>query len=119
MFLGVVWQGERLLDRLMTDFEPRYEPASMTRSNSRPTASFIRHGRMLGLASAAIPSAQGRMVEPENANAESPNMSTSSTLNPGPGNRRDPATTHPRLRLRIQNHRRVHTCGHLVIGAAW
>ena len=107
MFLGVVWEGDQLLERLMTGFERRYEPT--TRSNSRPTASFIRHGRMLSSANAAIPNDQRRMVEPENANTVSPNKSTSSTLNPGPGNHRDPATTHPRLRLAMN--RRVHTCG--------
>lgn len=117
VFLGVVWEGERLLDRLMTDFERRHEPAPMTRSNTRHRASFIRHGRMLSLANAAILSAQRRMVEPENANTEFPNMSTSSKLNPGPVNHRDPATAHPRRRLHID--RRVHTCGLLVIGAAW
>jgi hypothetical protein len=113
----VVWEGDQLLARLMTDFERRYEPASTTRSNSRPTASFIRHGRMLGLANAAISSAERRMVELESANTVSPNLSTSSILNPGPGNHRDPATVHPRLRLQI--HRRLHTCGHPVIGGMW
>jgi hypothetical protein len=109
VFLGVVWEGDQLLERLMTDFERRYDPASTTRSNSRPTASFIRYGRMLSLANAAIPGAQRRMVEPESANTASPNKSTSSTLNPGPSEHRDPVTIHSRLRLQID--RRVHTCG--------
>jgi hypothetical protein len=105
----VVWEGDQVLALLMTDFERRYDPASTTRSNSRPTASFIRHGRMLSLAYAAFPNGQRRMVELENPITASRNKSTSSTLNPGPTNHRDPATTHPRLRLQI--HRRVHTCG--------
>ncbi len=115
----MVWQGDQLLALLLTDFERRYEPGSTTRSNSRPTASSIRHGRMFRLANLAIPRAQRRMVEPENADTASPNKSTSSTLSPGPANDRDPATTHPRLRLRLQIDRRLHTCGRMVIGGVW
>ena len=93
-------EGDRLPAGLMSDIEPRCDPARLPDSIGDSVA------RSPG---STIPSVQGRMVELESVRTISPASSTSSTLNPGPANDRDSVTTHRGLRLELD--RRVHTCG--------
>lgn len=118
-FLGVIWEGDRLPTRSMTEVEPRYDHASTTRPTRRTDGDHVRiaplatkwspEWRTLSLANAAIPSAQRRMVELEIAETASRTHSTSSTPRPGTSTLVDPVTKPPRRRLQID--RRVHTCG--------